>query len=44
MTNITTPQFNTLSARIFDARMKLENLVTKADFDTALKKVSDRVT
>ena len=41
---ITTPEFNTLSARVFDARIRLANLVTKTDFDTKLKKVSDRVT
>ena len=41
---ITTPEFHTLSARIFDERLKLANLVTTADFNTALKKVSDRVT
>ena len=41
---ITTPEFNTLSARVFDARIRLANLVTKTDFGTKLKKVSDRVT
>ena len=41
---ITTPEFNILSARVFDARIKLANLVTKTDFYTKLKKVSDRVT
>ena len=41
---ITTPEFNTLSAIVFDARIKIANLVTETDFETELKKVSDRVT
>ena len=35
---IATPEFNTLSARVFDARLRLSNLVTATDFDTKLKK------
>ena len=35
---ITTPEFNTLSARVFDVRLRLSNLVTATDFDTKLKK------
>ena len=31
---ITTPQFNTLAARVFTARLSQANLVTKTDFDT----------
>ena len=41
---ITTPELNTLSARVFDARIKLANLLTKTYFNTELKKVSHRVT
>ena len=41
---ITTPEFSTLSARIFDARLKLANLITKREFDIQLKEISDRFT
>ena len=41
---ITTPEFNNLIAKVIDARLKLANLVTKTNFDTELKKISDRVT
>ena len=41
--NITTSEFNTLAARVFNARLAQANLVTKTDFDTELKKISDRV-
>ena len=41
---ITTPEFNTLSASVFDTRIRLANLVTKTVFDTNLKNASDRVT
>ena len=34
---ITTPEFNELSAEIFDARFKQSDLVTKTDFDDKLK-------
>ena len=40
---ITTSEFNTLAARVFNARLAQANLVTKTDFDTELKKISDRV-
>ena len=36
---ITTPEFNSLSARVFDARLKLANLITKTDLDFELKKL-----
>ena len=39
-----TPKFNNLTAKVFDARLKLANLVTKTNFDIELKKNSDRVT
>ena len=41
---ITTPEFNTLTADVFNARIRLANLITKRDLDTELKKNSDRVT
>ena len=41
---ITTPEFNTLAAGVFHARLRLANLVTKTDFDTKLKGLSDRIT
>ena len=34
---ITTPEFNTLSAEVFDARSAQANLVTKKNFDDKLK-------
>ena len=40
----TTSEFNTLSARVFDARTRLANLVTKTEFDIQLKNISVRVT
>ena len=36
---ITTPEFNTLAARVFNARFAQANLVTKTGFDTKLKKL-----
>ena len=41
---ITTPEFNTLAASVLNARLAQANLITKTDFDTLLKKISDRVT
>ena len=41
---VTTPEFNTLSARVFDAKLKLANLIIKKDFYTKLKEFSSRVT
>ena len=41
---ITTPEFNTLAARVFNARLEQAGLVTKTYFGTKLKKISDRVT
>ena len=41
---ITTPEFNNLTVKFFDVRLKLANLVTKTNFDIELKKISDRVT
>ena len=33
---ITTPEFNTLAAEVFNARLAQTNLITKTDFDTIL--------
>ena len=33
---ITTPELNKFAEEVFDARLALVNLVTKADFDTRL--------
>ena len=35
--HITAPEFNTLSAEVFDARSAQANLVTKKNFDDKLK-------
>ena len=40
---ITTPEFNRLTAQIFQGRLKQSNLITKRDLDTELKKINDRV-
>ena len=40
---ITTPKFNALAVRVFNARSARVNLITKADFNTELKKISDGV-
>ena len=34
---ITTPEFNTLAATVFNAKLAQENLITKTDLDTELK-------
>ena len=36
---ITTPEFNILAARIFNARLAQADLVTSTDFDTKLKEI-----
>ena len=41
---IATPEFNKFSKEVFDARLKLANLITITDFDAELKDISDRVT
>ena len=41
---ITTSEFNTLAARVFNARLAQADLVTKTDFDAKLKNISDGVT
>ena len=40
--NITTPEFNRLTAENFAARLKQANLVTKADFDDKLKSLNQK--
>ena len=40
---ITTPEFNTLAASVFNARLAQTKLVTKTDFDTKLKDISHRI-
>ena len=40
---ITTPEFNTLAARIFNARLAQANLVTKADFDAKLQSLNKNI-
>ena len=34
--HITTPEFNTLAAHVFNARLEQANLITKTDFDAKL--------
>ena len=42
---ITTPEFNTLAADVFKARLAAQtDLIRKPDFDSKLKEISDRVT
>ena len=44
---ITTPEFNTVAARVFNARLAQADLITKTTFNlqqAKLKKISDRVT
>ena len=41
---ITTPEVNTLAARVFNTRLAQAYLITKTDFDAKLKKGSDIVT
>ena len=43
MTNITTPEFNILAARVFNARLAQGNLVTKTDFDTKLQVLNKKI-
>ena len=41
---ITTSEFNTLAADVFNARLALVNLVTKTDFDAKLSSLNRKVT
>ena len=41
---ITTPQFNTLAASVFNARLAQASLITKADFDAKLSSLNRKIT
>ena len=41
---ITTPEFNALAARVFNARLVQANLVTKTDFDARLLSLNRKIT
>ena len=41
---ITTPEFNTLAADVFNARLAQANLITKTDFDTKLSSLNRKIT
>ena len=41
---ITTPEFNTLAADVFNARLAQANLITKTDFDAKLSSLSRKIT
>ena len=41
---ITTPEFNTLAADVFNARLAQANLITKTDFDAKLSKINRKIT
>ena len=41
---ITTPEFNTLAASIFNARLAQANLITKTDFDVKLSNLNRKIT
>ena len=41
---ITAPEFNTLAAGIFNARLAQANLITKTDFDTKLPSINRKIT
>ena len=41
---ITTPEFNTLAADVFTARLAQANLITKTDFDAKLSSANRKIT
>ena len=41
---ITTPEFNTLAADIFNARLAQANLITKTEFDANLSSLNRKIT
>ena len=41
---ITTPEFNTLAASVFNARLAQANLITKTDFDAKLSSLNRKIT
>ena len=40
---ITTPESSTLTADVFNARLKRENLVTKTDFDNSVSSINNKI-
>ena len=40
---ITTPEFNTLAADVFNARFAQANLITKTDFDAKLSRLNKKI-
>ena len=40
---ITTPEFNTLAADVFNARFSQENIVTKTNFDNKLSSLDSKI-
>ena len=40
---ITTPEFNTLAADVFNARLAQANLITKTDFDAKLSSLNKKL-
>ena len=40
---ITTPEFNTLAANVFNARLAQANLITKTDFDAKLSSLNRKL-
>ena len=41
---ITTPEFNTLTADVFNVRLAQTNLITKTDFDVKLSSLNRKIT
>ena len=41
---ITTPEFNTLGADVFNRRLAQANLITKTDFDAKLSSLNRKIT
>ena len=40
---ITTPEFNTLAADVFNARLARENLVAKTNFDNTVRSLNKKI-
>ena len=41
---ITTPEFNTIAANVFNARLAQANVITKTDFDAELSGLNKKIT
>ena len=41
---ITTPEFNTLTADVFNVRLAQTNLITKTDFEAKLSNLNKKIT